>query len=138
MAVEYKVKAIGKPGVLGGGEIKYYASISRGKKMQLRKIIAEIADYNVAHPGTVYAVLEAFLSRINYHLAYGRAVDLGSLGSFYPSLSSSPSDLPEKVSKENIKRLKVLFRPSAQLQETLDVVKFEKIGGNEDKKDVIL
>ncbi|MGK7392137.1 MAG: hypothetical protein ACNS60_17420 [Candidatus Cyclobacteriaceae bacterium M2_1C_046] len=130
MSVKYKIKAIGKPGVAGGGEIKYYASINRGDKVNLRKILDEINELNVAHPGAVLGVLEIFLSRINYHLTDGRYVELDQLGTFYPSLSSSPSDTPEDVSKENIKRFKVLFRPSQLLRDRLSLVKFEKIAND--------
>lgn len=127
MSVKYKAKAIGKPGVLGGGEIKYYASISRSDKVNLREILDEITELQVAHPGAVLGVLEIFLSRINYHLINGRYVELDQLGTFYPSFNSSPSDTPEEVNRENIKKFKVLFRPSQLLKERLSLVKFEKL-----------
>ena len=136
--IKYKAKAIGQPGVVGGGVVKYYAAISRTDKVGLRKLLDEILELNAAHPAAVLAVLELFLSRINYHLADGRYVELDQLGTFYPAISSLPSDTPEKVSKENIKRFKVLFRPSQLLKDKLSTVKFEKIGGNETNKDVIL
>ena len=127
MSVKYKAKAIGKPGVVGGGEFKYYASIVRGDKVGLRKILDEITELSVAHPGAVLGVLEIFLSRIKYHLADGRYVELDQLGTFYPSFNSAPSDTAEEVNKENIQRFKVLFRPSQLLREHLSLAKFEKI-----------
>lgn len=130
MSVKYKVKAIGKPGVLGGGEVKYYASIAQREKVSLREILDELMELNVAHPGAVLGVLEFFLTRINYHLINGRYVELDQLGTFYPSLNSAPSDSPEEVNKENIQKFKVLFRASQLLRQRLSLVKFEKVAND--------
>ncbi|XOV94420.1 MAG: DNA-binding protein [Bacteroidota bacterium] len=126
MSVKYRAVAKGQPGVVGGGEIKYYAAIMRESKVNLRTMLGEISELTVAHPGMVLAVLEAFLYRVDNHLLNGRAVELGQLGSFYPSISSSPADTSEGVRKESIKRFKVIFRPSQLLKERLDRVKFIK------------
>ncbi len=128
MSVKYRAVPKGQPGVVGGGEIKFYASIIRGSKIDLRNLLEEISELNVAHPGAVLAVLEAFLSKVNYHLINGRAIELGQLGSFYPSINSTSEDSNEKVTRESIKRFKVIYRPSQLLKERLDRVKFEKEG----------
>jgi predicted histone-like DNA-binding protein len=127
MSVQFKATPKGAPGVLGGGKIKYYASIVRGTKINLRTMLEEISELNVAHPGAVLAVLECFLSRVDYHIVNGRAVDLGQLGSFYPAISSHPADTSDEVSKESIRRFKVNFRPSQLLQERMSRAKFEKL-----------
>ncbi len=126
MSVKYRAVTRGRPGVVGGGEIKFYASIIRGSKINLRNLLEEISELNVAHSGAVLAVLEAFLSKVNYHLINGRAIELGQLGSFYPSINSLPEDSDEEVTRESIRRFKVIFRPSQLLKERLDRVKFEK------------
>tara|TARA_Y100001949_G_C15829768_1_gene261511 strand:- start:227 stop:637 length:411 start_codon:yes stop_codon:yes gene_type:complete len=126
MSVKYRAVPKGQPGVVGGGEIKFYASIIRGSKIDLRNLLEEISELNVAHPGAVLAVLEAFLTKVNYHLINGRAIELGQLGSFYPSISSSSEDSDDAVTRESIKRFKVIYRPSQLLRERLDRVKFEK------------
>lgn len=127
MSVKYKAVPMGTPGVVGGGTIKYYASINRDSKVELRTLLEEISELNVAHSGAVLAVLETFLSRVHYHLVNGRGIELGQLGSFYPSISSMPADTAEEVRKDHIKRFKVLFRPSKLLKTKLDAVTFEKI-----------
>ena len=127
MSVQYKAMAKGEPGIVGGGQVKYYASIVRGKKIDLRTMLEEISELNVAHPGAVLAVLECFLSRVDYHILNGRAVELGQLGSFYPAINSSGADSESNVRSENIKRFRVSFRPSQLLQSRLTRVKFEKV-----------
>lgn len=126
MSVEYKAAPRNEPGIPGGGEIKYGASIVRGKKVGLRSFLEEIDELNIVHAGSILAVLEAFLSKVNYHLINGRAVDLGQLGSFYPSISSSTVDTPEEVRLDTIRKFRVTFRPSALLKERLSKVKFYK------------
>lgn len=84
-------------------------------------------ELNIVHSGSVLAVLEAFLSRVNYHLVNGRAVDLGQLGTFYPSIQSSGEDAAEDVDRNNIRRFHVVFRPSGILKKRMSQVEFSKI-----------
>jgi predicted histone-like DNA-binding protein len=123
----HKVKTIGNPAIIGEGEIKYYASIDRDTRVDTRTILDEISELNVAHSGAILAVLETFLSRIHYHLVNGRGVELGQMGTFYPSISSGSASKAEDITRESIKRLKVLFRPSKLLKDRLSTVKFEKV-----------
>ncbi|MBU2913132.1 hypothetical protein [Reichenbachiella agariperforans] len=126
MTVKFKIVPKGHPGVVGGGVVKYYAAIDRGDKVDFRDLLTEIEELNVVHPGVFIAVLEAFLRKANHHLINGRAVDLGQLGTLYPSISSSPADSADEVTRNNIRRFKIVYRPSALLQQGLDHVKFEK------------
>ena len=130
MSVKYVARAIGNPGVTEAGIPKYYASIARESKVDLRTLMDEISELNVTHAGSILAVLETFLSKVHYHLVNGRGVELGQLGTFYPSIKSQSSDSAEAVSRQNIKRLKVLFRPSKLLRDKLAVVKFEKLAND--------
>lgn len=127
MSVHYKAAPKGYPGVVGGGDIKYYATIARNPRVTLREFLEEMSELNTAHPGAVLAVLETFFSRVNWHLVNGRGVELGQLGTFYPSITSTGHDNPEDVRKESVKRFKVIFRPSAILKDKLSHVKLIKI-----------
>lgn len=127
MSVKFKSIAKGQPGVAGGGDIKYYAAIVRESKVNLRTLMDDISELNFVHPGAVLGVLEGFLSRVNYHLINGRAIELGQLGSFYPSISSGPSEELEDVSSANIQKFKVVFRPSKLLRKRMSLAEFEKI-----------
>lgn len=127
MSIQYKSVAKGQPGVVGGGQAKYYAQIVRGREVKLREFITEIADSNTLNTADVMAVLESFLQLSGKFLSQGRKIDFGQLGSFSPSVLSTGADTPEAVSKSNIKRLKVNFRPSQLLQQKLSTVTYEKV-----------
>lgn len=127
MSVSYKAVAKGTPGVEGGGEVKYYASIVRGKKLDLRTFVEEIAQMNTLQTPDVFAVLESFLQMSVKHLSEGRAIDMGQLGTFSPSIQSKGEAEPKDVDRNSIVRFKVNFRPSSLLSERLSVVKFEKV-----------
>ena len=126
MSIQYKTIGIAKPGVVGGGEVKFYATIDRGKRIRFPDIIDEISELNVTHRGAVMAVMEMFISRINYHISHGRGIELGSIGTFYPTITSLPSEVESDVTTSNIKKLRVIFRPSPRLRDRLKQVKFEK------------
>lgn len=127
MSVKYKTRSILTRGATGALEPKYYPSIARESRIDLRTLMEEISELNVTHGGNILAVLETFLSKVHYHLVNGRGVELGQLGTFYPSISSQSSETAEDVSRQNIKNLKVVFRPSVLLRNRLDNVRFEKI-----------
>ncbi len=127
MSIQFKAIGRGRPGVVGGGEIKYYASIVRDRRVDLRRFITQISELNTVNTADVYAVLESFLQLTTRHLSQGRTVDLGQLGIFSISVKSKGEDSPEDVNRGSIKNYKVLFRPSLEMKENLNRVKFEKV-----------
>ena len=131
MSIRFKTIGRGQPGVVGGGETKYYASIVRDRRVDLRRFITQIAELNTVNSADVYAVLESFLQLITRHLSQGRIVDLGQLGTFSISVSSHGEETPSDVDRNSIKNYKVLFRPSLEMKEKLGTVKFEKVANPE-------
>ena len=127
MSVKYKAVPKGQPGVAGGGEIKFYASIIRDERVTLRTFLEEIEELNVVNSAVFFAVLETFLQKVNYYLINGRSVDLGQLGTFSPSISSSGEVNPEDINDYSIRRFKVNFRPSKILKKRLSRVEFDKV-----------
>ncbi|UXP31501.1 hypothetical protein N6H18_14205 [Reichenbachiella agarivorans] len=126
MSVMYKSVPKTQPGVVGGGQIKYYASIVRERPVDIRKIATEISDMSTLTTIDVFAVLESFLLRMHAYMEQGRIVRLGDLGSFSPELTSSGENAPEEVDRNTIRKLRVNFRPSMELNDRLSHVKFEK------------
>ena len=127
MKIQYKSIQKGEPGVVGGGEKKYYAQIVRGRAVDIRSLVEEIAAFNTLTTTDILAVLESFLQTAGGHLASGQAVNLGQLGTFSPSLLSHSEGAAEDVDRQTIKRLKINFRPSALLSDKLAVAKYEKV-----------
>lgn len=127
MSIIYKAVPKGQPGVVGGGQIKYYASIVRDRKVSIRKFATEIANMSTLTTTDVYAVLESFLDRLHVYLEEGRIVKLGDVGSFSPALSSGGEETPADVDIQTIRKLRVNFRPSNELNYRLSRVRFEKL-----------
>mgnify|MGYP006142461275 CR=1 FL=1 len=127
MAVLYKSVPKSQPGVVGGGQIKYYASIVREQPVKLRRFAEDISEMSTLTTGDVFGVLELFMKRLNFYLEDGKIVKMGDFGSFSPSIGSSGSVSPEEINRNSITRYKINFRPSPILAERLSYVKFEKI-----------
>jgi len=138
MSILYKSVPKGQPGVVGGGTIKYYAEIVRQQPINLRKFATEIADRSTLTTTDVFAVLESFLERMNYHMEDGRIIRLGEFGSFSPALSSKAEDGPRDVDEYTINKVKVNFRPSKELRTRLGKLKFQKIGTAIDESESIV
>jgi predicted histone-like DNA-binding protein len=127
MGVMYKVIEKGFPGVVGGGEKKFYASIVRGRKVEVRDLVEEIAEANTLQTTDAFAVVVSFFKSCGKHLSEGRIIDLGPLGKFIPSLSSGGEATPEEVDKNSIKKFKVLYRISPLLEKQFSIVDFDKV-----------
>ena len=135
MSIQYKAVVKGRPGVVGGGEKRYYAQIVRGRPIQFRNFIEEIAEMNTLNTADVYAVLESFLQMSNKYLSQGKIIDMGQLGSFVPNLLSNSEETIEDVDSNTIKRLKINFRPSGLLKDKLSTVKYQKVSNGNVSED---
>jgi predicted histone-like DNA-binding protein len=129
MSILYKAIAKGHPGVVGGGEKKFYASIVRERQVPLRAFVEEISSLNTLNTADVLAVLESFLQLTTKHLSQGRSIDMGQLGIFSPSIQSTGELTAAAVDRQSITRFKVNFRPSGILKDRLATIKFEKVAG---------
>lgn len=94
--VNFKPVERGQPGVAGGGDKKYYASIVRSDKVDIRTLVEETAELNTLNTADVFAVLESFLQMCTRHLSNGRAIDMGQLGTFSLQLAVSAKKLQQK------------------------------------------
>ncbi|MGQ1890052.1 HU family DNA-binding protein [Thermophagus sp. OGC60D27] len=126
MTVKYRVIQRGQPGVVGGGEKKYYAiPVSSGKlsTTDMIKSIEKISTVSGADvQGSVYGMVDVSIDG----LLAGRKVELGDLGSFRIGFSSEGKENEEDVTASDIKRVKIIFTPGPRLKEALKNVKFEK------------
>ncbi|MEQ8881980.1 MAG: hypothetical protein RLQ12_20240 [Cyclobacteriaceae bacterium] len=126
MSVKYHAVPKGQPGVVGGGKIKYYASIIKESKVDQSMLLDEISKRGVAHRAIIVYVMEEIFTCVSNHLIDGRTIDLWQLGTFYPSISSTPMDTEKAVRRSNIKNFTAKFRPSIQLKRRMSQVSFEK------------
>ncbi|WP_253916465.1 HU family DNA-binding protein [Lentimicrobium sp. S6] len=106
---------------------QYYPRICDREKinlLELSRLISRQCSFTTAD---VYGVLEAFVGNIPSLLLENKSIELGDLGIF--SLHAKAKGSPEKqqVTKNNITELKIAFRPSKRLKQSLVGAKFQKV-----------
>ncbi|MGF7139798.1 HU family DNA-binding protein [Roseimarinus sediminis] len=126
MTVKFKVIEKGQPGVVGGGEKKFYATVVSSGEITLEGMTSLIEESSTASGADIRAVLYAMVSVASRSLSNGQIVRLGDLGSLRLSISSEPAAEVDKVSSSAIKSKKVIFTPGPKLKEMMNNVKFEK------------
>lgn len=125
--MKYKVIKRGYPGVIGGGEQKYYATPVYTGETNLRNLGDELSARSTVTKTDAIAVLTGLVDLIAERLKNGDIVRLGDLGSFRISVSSSGEDTAEQVSSRSIRKNRVNFRPAQELQNALSDLSFEKV-----------
>jgi len=126
MTVKFKVVEKSQPGVAGGGEKKFYATVVSKGEVTLDDMTSLIEEISTVSGADIRAVLYAMVSVASRSLTNGQIIRLGDLGSLRVSISSEPADTSEKVTSSVIKGSKVIFSPGPKLKVTLDNLKFEK------------
>jgi predicted histone-like DNA-binding protein len=74
----------------------------------------------------VRAVLYGIIETLPEFLSEGNSVQLGDLGYFRVSISSSGEENEEDVNANSIRRSKILFRPGTKIAEMLNNLSFKK------------
>ena len=99
-------------------------------KMQVETIvgfekIAEMIEKKSSMSrGDVLGVLAELEEIIFWLLENGHPVNLGLLGTFYPSITVKSVDSPEKITSKLITRFRILFKPSKFFKERFRKVEF--------------
>ena len=92
MSIKYKVVERGQPGVSGGGNKKWYATISSDGETSVDELVAQIEKFSSLSEADIRGVIIALENAIQHELANGKIVRLDKLGSLYPTLSSNPAN----------------------------------------------
>ncbi len=74
--------------------------------------------------GDILGVLAELETTILWMLENGHPVSLGLLGTFYPAIEVKMVDSPELVTRNLIKRFKIIFKPSKFFKERFKNVEF--------------
>jgi predicted histone-like DNA-binding protein len=128
--IKYHLIQRGQPGVAGGGEKKFYATISHRERVTLKEFSEEIADGRTLTPTDVMAVLISLSRKIPLHLLKGDIVDLGEMGSFTVNISSAGSADEKEFDQALIRGLNILFRPTPDMKKSLKTASYTKWDGN--------
>jgi predicted histone-like DNA-binding protein len=135
-AIQYRVIRRGQPGVVGGGDQKYYAFIKRDRTITLREIVEDITAMSTLTKGDALNAIENFLDLIPKYIRKGHIVNLGQLGTFRINISSNGLDIAEKVTAYSIKGSRVVFSPSAEMKMKLAELRYTRASDAFDNLDV--
>ena len=127
MPINFKVVQKGQPGVVGGGEKKFYASPVLDGEMSLPEMTTAIEKICTVSGADIRAVLYALVDVAVDNLSNGTIVRLGELGSLRPSLSSEGKATEAEVNATAIKNASVLFTPGTRIKAMLAAAKFKKV-----------
>lgn len=127
MTIKYKVIERGQPGVVGGGEKKFYASTASTGELTLEMLTKRIAQNSTVGGADIRAVLYSMVEVMQDGLSEGAIVRLGDLGSLRVSISSNGEASEKEVSAHSIKNSKTIFTPGPELKRMLTNLKFEKV-----------
>ena len=94
----------------------YYAQMTNVVPENLDTITKRITSTCTVTEHDVKAVLSALQEQVTNALMDGKSVRLGALGSFRPTLSSTPEATADEVGIGNIKSVHVRYTPSARLR----------------------
>ena len=106
---------------------KAYANLQQTGTVDLDELADHITDHNsVFSKGTIVGILTELSVCIRELLLQGYRVNLGSLGSFVPTISSNGASTREKFTADNIKSLTAHFTAGRALKQLLRDAEFEK------------
>lgn len=106
---------------------KWYAQIVTDGETTIDEIVKEIEKFSALSDPDIHGVIIGLENVVQDKLAAGKIVRFERLGSLYPSLSSGPSDTEEEVTAENIKQVKVNFRPGKRILDAMRSVQKRKV-----------
>lgn len=91
---------------------KAYAKAQMRELMTFTKFVNHIASHNgVFSRGTVKGVLSDAVACLVEQLLEGKKIELGELGNFWISLTSTGAETMESFSASNIKEVNIIFTP---------------------------
>ncbi|MBQ5569077.1 MAG: HU family DNA-binding protein [Treponema sp.] len=105
---------------------KYCASAEYGEEIDVNALAKEISKSCTLTPADIVAVIESFLDKMPQYLKSSNRIRLNKFGIFKLSFSSIGHDKAEDVSSNDIKSLRVLFTPSAELKKELSDVSYTR------------
>ena len=125
--MQYKTIKKGTPGVVGGGEQKYYASPVYTGEIKLKQLGKRLSNGSTVTMTDAIAVLTGLEDLIAEQLKEGKIVRLGDIGSLRLSFNSNGEDTADKVTSRSIRATNVRFRPSKEFSQYLNDLQYTKV-----------
>lgn len=105
----------------------FYARAQSSGIIMLNQIIEEISYASSLTDGDVLNAIRGLIRAMRTHLAAGRIVNLGELGSFRFEISSSGAATKEEFNQSNIKRAKFCYRPGSMVKDIQSNLRYERV-----------
>lgn len=126
MSIKFNVIERGQPGVVGGGEKKFYASPVMSGELTLAGLTKSIEKICTVSGADIRAVVYAMVDVMKDSLSEGNIVRMGELGSLRMSFSSEGKATAEEVNANAINSAKVIFTPGKDIKTMLETVEYQK------------
>jgi len=108
-------------------ERKFYVSAKNVGEITLEEMSENISDRCTLTDTDVLAALSALQREMTKNLMDGRIVRFGTFGSFQLSLNSSGVEKVDDASQNQVKGVRVRFRPGTRIQDNLRNLKYTLI-----------
>lgn len=115
---------------------KAYANLQLTDTLNINQLAQHIIDHNSVYSlGTVVGVITELAHCVRELLMQGFKVDLGALGAFAPSITSSGASALDKFTEANITEYRARYSMSAELKNMRPAVTFKRVAARwqEDK-----
>jgi predicted histone-like DNA-binding protein len=126
MPIKFKIIEKGQPGVVGGGEKKFYVSPVMSGELTLAGLTKSIEKISTVSGADIHAVLYALVDVMQTSLSEGQIVRLGELGSLRVSLNSEGRATAAEVNATAVKNTRVIFTPGKGIRDMLKTLEFTK------------
>ncbi|AQY21911.1 HU family DNA-binding protein [Riemerella anatipestifer] len=126
MSIKYKVIERVQPGVAGGGDKKWYASVTTDGEVGIDDLTKQIEKFSALSEADIKAVIIALENVIQNALADSKIVRLEKLGTLYPTLSSGGAATEKDFNQSLIKSVGVNYRPGKRILDSMKAAGFEK------------
>ena len=127
MSVKIKSVAKGQPGVVGGGEKKYYPAPVMEGEMNIESLTKAIEKISTVSGADIRAVLYALVDVSIDGLERGAIIRMSDLGNFRISLKTEGKATPEEVNASCVKKAGIIFTPATRLKTMLNNLKYVKV-----------
>lgn len=105
---------------------KFYAAPEYGEEIDVQMLAKEISKSCTLNQTDIVAVIESLLTTMPMFLMNSNRIRLNRFGIFKLSFSSSGHEHEEDVTSNDIKTVRVLFLPCAELKRELEGITYMK------------
>ena len=126
-----KLKSLQKPLPKKGSaerELRYVLNLVSSGTLTMKEVVDFACLHTGMQPTMVKAAVESCFQIVNHHLSLGYRVNLGDIGTFYPSISSKAVENNTEAGLAQLNKMTVRFRPNTELLEKLEKAEKELIG----------